>query len=91
MQSQLSIASDKVRGIIGKADLDLAQFEYDDFNVIRLEIKECQYEGAWIEVGLKGEFGVKTTSTRNKLNMSTRSVTTTDVNQVDGPVSKERY
>ena len=51
--SQLIIVSDKSRGILGKCDLDLTKFSYDDFNVLRLNLSECQYEGSWIEVGLK--------------------------------------
>ena len=41
LQSQLTIASDKSRGILGKCDLDMAKFSYDDFNVLRLNIGEC--------------------------------------------------
>ena len=51
--SQLTIASDKARGILGTCDLDMAKFSYDDYNVLRLDINECQYEGSWIEVALK--------------------------------------
>ena len=58
--STLTVASDKSRGILGKAELNLAQFNYDDYRVIRLPIEDCIYEGAWIEIGLKA-----TPSTKN--------------------------
>ena len=52
--SQLVIASDKNRGILGKADLDLSQFGTTDFQVHILELYDCAYEGAFVEVSLKG-------------------------------------
>ena len=39
--SILTVASDKSRGILGKADLNLAQFNYDDYRIMRLPIQEC--------------------------------------------------
>ena len=77
--SQLTIASDKTRGILGKADLDLAQFSYDDFKVMRLDIEECQYEGAWAEVGLKAVPSLRKSNSNRmdtSLNLSQRSSTT---------------
>ena len=71
-QSQLTIASDKARGILGKCELDLAQFSYEDFQVHRIDISDCQYAGAWIEVGLKASVATRS-STRNQLNQSSRS------------------
>jgi len=78
------VASDKARGILGKADLDLAQFSYDDYKVQRIEIRECEYEGAWIEVGLKAVVASRSSSNRNGggLNDSSRS-TATNVDTVD--------
>jgi len=70
--SQLTIASDRSRGILGKCDLDLALFDYDDFQMHRIEVRECAYEGAWVEVGLKGALATRS-STRNNLNESYRS------------------
>lgn len=74
--SQLTIASDKARGILGKADLDLAQFSYDDYNVIRCPIAECAYEGAWIEVALKATVASRSSNRNGNLNESYRSTTT---------------
>mmetsp|Transcript_35470 Transcript_35470/g.43404 ORF Transcript_35470/g.43404 Transcript_35470/m.43404 type:complete len:115 (+) Transcript_35470:34-378(+) len=39
--STLTVASDKARGILGKCDLDLAKFNYDDFQMHRIEVREC--------------------------------------------------
>jgi hypothetical protein len=50
----LTIASSKDIGIIGKAELDLSNYGHDSFNELRLPLKECQYENAYIQVGLKG-------------------------------------
>ena len=72
------MASDKARGILGKADLDMAQFGYTEYREHRLEIKDSQYEGAWIEVALKAT--ERRDSTRNaagsSLNESYRSSNT---------------
>ena len=78
--SLLTVASDKQRGILGKAQLDLAKFSYDEYRIIRLEIEECKYEGAWIEVGLKGVPAARSTSNRDNisLNSSYRSSATND-------------
>lgn len=82
VQSQLTVASDKARGILGKADLDLSQFSYDDFKVLKLDVRDCQYEGAWIEVGLKAVPANRASSRTNNLNESYRSNATT-IEQVD--------
>ena len=85
------MASDKARGLLGKADLDMAQFSYDDYNVLRLDIKDCAYEGAWIEVGLKAVPAKRVTSRTNALNESYRSNATT-VEQVDmSNMTSQRY
>ena len=68
--SVLTVASDKTRGILGKADLDLAQFSYDDYRILRLDINECQYEGAWVEVGLKAVPATKSSSNRNNTSLN---------------------
>jgi len=52
--SQLVVASDKAHGILGKANLDLSKFGINDFEVHQLPLTECEYEGAFIEVRLKG-------------------------------------
>lgn len=98
LQSQLTIASDKSRGILGKCDLDMAKFSYDDFNVLRLNIGECQYEGSWIEVGLKA-VPANRSSTRavgsNLLDSSYRSTTTVDTGAAsassDPNMTQQRY
>ena len=48
------IASDKAHGILGKADLDLSQFGTTDFQVHVLPLRDCAFEGASVEVRLKG-------------------------------------
>ena len=52
--SRLTVASDKEHGILGKTDLDLSKFGQDEFNNITLSLSDCPYEGATLEVGLKG-------------------------------------
>ena len=44
--SQLTVASDKARGILGKAELDLSKFATDDFNVLTIPLTDCKYEDA---------------------------------------------
>ena len=52
--SNLTVASDKTRGILGKCELDLSQYGDGEFNVLTLNLKDTNYEGAYIMVGLKG-------------------------------------
>lgn len=75
------MASDKSRGLLGKADLDLSQFAYDDYKVLRLNINECEYPDSWIEVGLKATLAAK--STRNDLSFSARSTSGVNVGESD--------
>ena len=72
----LTVASDKQRGILGKCELDLAEFDYEDFRIHRIDLNECQYEGAWVEVGLKASEAMRS-SNRNNLNQSQRSMAAT--------------
>ena len=58
------VLSDKTRGVLGKADLDLSQYGTADFQIHRLPLTECAYEDAFIEVRLKGAEKRKQ-STRN--------------------------
>ena len=70
------MASDKQRGILGKCDLDIAKFDYDDFRMHTIEIRECQYEGATIEIGLKASLAMRSSArNQNALNESMRSMT----------------
>ena len=46
--------SDKTRGTVGKAELDLALYGDNEFKTIKLPLQNCKYEGAFIEVGIKG-------------------------------------
>ena len=62
--SQLVIASDKAHGILGKADLDLSQYGTADFQMHKLPLYDCAYEGAFVEVSLKGA-EKRRASTRN--------------------------
>ena len=52
--SKLTVASDKAHGILGTADLDLSQFNDGDYRMHQIPLENCQYENAFIEVGLKG-------------------------------------
>jgi hypothetical protein len=54
IQSKLTVASDKTRGKLGNADLDLSQFGKGEFNEMILPLNDCQYENSYIVVGLKG-------------------------------------
>ena len=66
------VASDKAHGILGKADLDLSQFEFGEFKVHTLSLRDCAYEGASIEVQLKGaEKQARRESTRNRATPTT--------------------
>ena len=61
--STLTVASDKTRGILGKAELDLSQYGEDSFNEMKLPLVDCQYANSFIIVGLKGiDQAVKTPS-----------------------------
>ena len=73
LQSQITVASDKARGILGKCDLDIAKFDYDDFRMHTIEIRECAYEGATIEIGLKATNAMRSSTRNNALNESYRS------------------
>lgn len=50
----LTVASDKARGKLGTAELDLTQFDRDGFRELVLPLNDCQYEGSNIIVGLQG-------------------------------------
>ena len=50
---------DKARGTLGKAELDLALYGDNEFKTIKLPLQNCKYEGAFIEVGLKGTINQK--------------------------------
>ena len=75
----------------------MAQFSYDDFNVIRLNIGECQYEGSWIEVGLKAVPANRSSNRAagNMLDSSYRSSTTVDTGAASGSadsnMTQQRY
>ena len=85
------MASDKARGILGQAELDLSQFSYDDFKLLRLDIRECKWEGAWIEVGLKAVPANRGSSRTGNLNESYRSNATT-VEPIDqSNMTSQRY
>ena len=68
--SQLVVASDKAHGIIGKANLDLSKFGIADFETHQLYLTDCEYEGAFIEVRLKGA-EKRRQSTKNNTNAAT--------------------
>ena len=79
------MASDKQRGILGKCDLDIAKFDYDDFRMHTIEIRECAYEGATIEIGLKASLAMRSsTRNQNALNESMRSMTSESSAAVTG-------
>ena len=59
------MAGKKEIGIIGKVELDLAIFKRDDYNNVKLMLGSCEYEGAFIEVGVKGTESKGNTSSGN--------------------------
>ena len=44
---------------MGKAELDLSLYGDDDFNILKLKLENCEFEDAFIEVGLKATPVVK--------------------------------
>lgn len=52
-QSKLTVAADKGGGVIGEADLNLSEYKEDEFNILKLSLKNCQDSDGYIEVGLK--------------------------------------
>lgn len=49
----MTIAGDKGKGILGEADLNLCEYSETDFKIVKLPLKKCLDEEAWIEVGLR--------------------------------------
>jgi hypothetical protein len=48
------VSGTKDQGVLGEADLNLAETSMDhDFKYLKLTLKKCQDENAFIEVGMK--------------------------------------
>ena len=62
------MASDKAHGILGQAELDLAQFGVEDFQVLTIPLRECAYEGASIEVHLRGQENIRRQNSNRAVN-----------------------
>mmetsp|Transcript_117602 Transcript_117602/g.163787 ORF Transcript_117602/g.163787 Transcript_117602/m.163787 type:complete len:84 (+) Transcript_117602:216-467(+) len=52
--SNLHVASDKSKGILGEAQLDLTSYGHNESKVMKLPLEKCDFEGAYIEIALKG-------------------------------------
>ena len=86
------MASDKAHGILGKCDLDLSKFGDGEFNMMTLSLRNCQYEGAYVEVGVKGVPNPKAASpSANPLNRSTTSLSASAQSQPEMQISEANY
>lgn len=52
--SRLTVVGSKAIGIVGNVNLDLSQFDTDDYRKQTLKLQKSKFEDATIEVGLKG-------------------------------------
>lgn len=52
--SNLHVASDKQKGILGEAQLDLTNYGLNESKIMKLPLEKCEYEGAYIEISIKG-------------------------------------
>jgi hypothetical protein len=52
--SKLTISGDKGKGLLGEADLNLSEYQENEFKLIKLPLKNCADPEAYIEVGLRG-------------------------------------
>jgi hypothetical protein len=54
----LTIATDKGKGVLGEADLNLSLYSENEFKILKLPLKGCSDSDAYIEVGIKGTSAV---------------------------------
>lgn len=52
-QSKLTIVGDKGKGVLGEADLNLRDYSEKEFKIIKLPLKKCIDEEAFMEIGLR--------------------------------------
>jgi hypothetical protein len=52
--SKLTVSGDKGKGVLGEADLNLSEYQENEFKVIKIALKNCADPEAFIEVGLRG-------------------------------------
>ena len=57
--SKLQVLSNKPKGVIGTADLDLANYGEGEPKCIHLDLQNCQYEGSFIELKMLGTVEVQ--------------------------------
>ena len=69
------VAGEKSRGILGEAQLDLTAYGENESKTIKIPLDKCDYEGAYIEVTLKGvEAKAKSTPRNGDPNMSSEQM-----------------
>lgn len=44
---------DKGIGLLGEADLNLRDYSENEFKILKLPLKKCNHEDAYVEVGLR--------------------------------------
>lgn len=76
--SFLSVMTDKTatkdgKGLLGKVELDISQYAEGEFRIHKLKLKDTNdevVEGAFIEVGIKGEESTSKPSSRSSVPQS---------------------
>lgn len=53
-QSKLTVVGDKGKGPLGECELNLRNYNEGEFRILKLHLKKCIDEEAYMEVGLKG-------------------------------------
>ncbi len=53
LQSKLTIAGDKGKGVLGEADLNLSDYSENEFKIFKINLKNCADPEGYIEVGLR--------------------------------------
>eukprot|EP00347_Sterkiella_histriomuscorum_P006359 403353063 len=51
--SKLTVTGDKGKGVLGEAELNLSEYQEQEFRYMKLQLKGCSDPDAFIEVGLK--------------------------------------
>lgn len=50
---------DKVKTVLGEADLNLSDYAENEYKILRLSLRKCDDPNAFIEVGLRGTIAVE--------------------------------
>lgn len=54
IQSKLTVNVDKGKGILGEADLNLSDYQENEYKYLKLPLRKCHDSDAYIEVGIRG-------------------------------------